>query len=451
MLKRGRRIPKYRLLATSLVLICLLFINFQPLLGQNSHEEQEEKKEEKEKTPQEKTEYPKKLKSKKTWEYIVNFPGRILFLPFWLLDQAMKPVLSLVGIAPQVKSKLAKFLISADGRRGVLPTYQPRTGAGLKFFLKDFPNPDSRLTLSSRFWLRWRQDYSLRLQRLSLGGPIVSDIWICYRYFPDEDFFGIGNDSKLEERKNFSIRQFIAQASFGLDIKQKTNLSAILGFDKNSISGGMNPDIESIMDLPTHEKDFIPGLYDHPAFLSLHFQLLHDSKDRKANPSKGWETNAKGGLYWDVNNNTYAFWKISADVTKYVHLFYDRTLVFRVAAEITEPVGSKKIPFYYLSELGRTETIRGFNRGRFRDRHMVLCSMEYRFPLMKRDNFQLGLDACYFIDVGQVSQNMFQEFSMKDFHVGFGGGFRLFSYNGHILQVLVSKSRERFRLYVMLY
>jgi outer membrane protein assembly factor BamA len=179
--------------------------------------------------------------------------------------------------------------------------------------------------------------------------------------------------------------------------------------------------------------------------------LQHDSRNRKANPSDGWETSAKGSLYWDVNNNTYAFWKISTDVTKYVHLFYDRAFGFRIAAEITEPVGGRKIPFYYLSELGRTETIRGFTRGRFRDKHMILGSLEYRFPLMKRDNFQLGLEACYFIDVGQVSENIFQEFSLKDLHVGFGGGFRLFSYNGRILQVLLSKSKDGFRLYVMLY
>jgi len=70
---------------------------------------------------------------------------------------------------------------------------------------------------------------------------------------------------------------------------------------------------------------------------------------------------------------------------------------------------------------------------------------------MKRSEKQLGLDAVYFIDAGQVSQNIFDNFSIKDFHVGFGGGICLFSRNGRILQMLLGKSKDRLRFYLVLY
>ncbi len=61
-------------------------------------------------------------------------PVKILFIPFWLVDQALKPFLSLVGVAPQVTSKLARMLVSADGKRGILHSTSDMTGMGIKFF-----------------------------------------------------------------------------------------------------------------------------------------------------------------------------------------------------------------------------------------------------------------------------------------------------------------------------
>jgi len=437
----------YRLFGIVLVLVFFFGLNIQqPLLGQTSQEDPEKK----ENTSNE-SDFPKKLKSKKTWEYIVDFPGRVLYLPFWLLDKGAKPIFSLVGAAPVTYSKLARILISADGRRGILPSYSPRTGGGLKFFLKDLTNPGSKLNITANLGLRWRQYYKIQLKRFQLGGPFRSDFSAQYLYFPDEPFYGIGNNSSKGDKTNFAQKQAAARATLGVDLGRKTIVAATFGFENNIISKGKNPHIKSITALSPEEKEYISGLSDEISMFSLQFQLQHDSRNRLGNPSAGWEVNIKNGIFHQTGNSKYGFWKSSADIARYLHLFYDRTFVFRIATEVTRTDGNRQIPFYYLSELGRTETIRGFSRGRFRDKDMVLGSLEYRFPLMKRSEKQLGLDAVYFIDAGQVSQNIFDNFSIKDFHVGFGGGICLFSRNGRILQMLLGKSKDRFRFYLVLY
>lgn len=438
---------KCRLSGVILLLVCFSLLNIhQPLLGQTSKEESEKK----EKTTDE-SDFPKKLKSKETWEYIIDLPGKILYLPFWLLNEAAKPICSLVGVAPDVYSKLARILISADGRRGLMPSYNPRHGGGVKFFLKDLTNPGSKLDITAKLGLRWRQYYRIQLRRFQLGKGLKSDFSVYYHYFPDEPFFGIGNSTFRKDKTNFGHRQAAAFGTLGVDLDSKTRVTATFGFENNNISKGKAPDTESTTELPLEAKKHIPGLSDQVNLFNLQFQLQHDSRNRLGNPSGGWEIDIKGRLFHQLGDSKYAFWKSSADFARYLHLFYDRTLVLRIATEITRTYKNGQIPFYYLSELGRRETIRGFPRGRFRDNDMILGSLEYRFPLMKRGEKQMGLDAVYFIDAGQVSQDIFNNFSLKDFHVGFGGGVRLYSRNGFILQMVLGKSKDGFRFYLVLY
>lgn len=449
MLPRKQKIIIIRLFSILLIFLCFIMLSLQPSLGYTSQERNEKEEKEDKEIPE--PEFPEKLKSKETWEILINIPGKILFVPFWLLDQALKPLLSLVGVAPQVTSKLARMLVSADGKRGLLPSTSDRTGVGIKFFQKDLVHPGSSLDLTARVGMEWRQLYRLRLRDFRLGGPFVTEFYAHYLYLPTERFFGIGNDSQKENESNFAYRQIMAYAFLGTYLGQSTKLGLVFGLARNSISEGQDSEDISTTDLPPEVRKEIPGLDKKINFYLLQFNLQHDSRNRLGNPSTGWKIDLKGGLYQETSAAEYGLWKANADLQRYQHLFYDRVLVLRLAAEITEPKGDLRIPFYYLSELGRRETIRGLRRGRFRDEDMILGSLEYRYPIMTRDNFELGMDALLFVDAGQVAPDIFSQFSMKEFHVGFGGGLRFFSKNGRILHILIGKSSDGFRFYIGMY
>jgi outer membrane protein assembly factor BamA len=177
--------------------------------------------------------------------------------------------------------------------------------------------------------------------------------------------------------------------------------------------------------------------------------LQLDSKDRPGNPTHGFEASFSGGLYQQVNSDDFGYWKYSADLTRYLHLFYDRILVLRVAAQRMDPLEGRSIPFYDLSELGRKETIRGFSRGRFRDRDMILASAEYRYPIWRNWD-EYGIDFLLFADAGQVSPDLFEEASWENFQMGLGFGMRLWDQDGLALKLEAGWSAEEWRIYFVL-
>ena len=186
--------------------------------------------------------------------------------------------------------------------------------------------------------------------------------------------------------------------------------------------------------------------------LRLQVQIEHDSRNHLGSPSAGWQATFQGGVFTESGGNEHGFGQVSADVTRYIHLFYGRTLVLRGACQVLEPFGDRHIPFYYLSELGRRESIRGFVRGRFRDEDMVLGSLEYRFPILKRprEMWELpNVDALLFVDAGRVSQNVFSD-NFDDMHVGIGGGLAVFTSKGRFIQFQIGKSKDGYRLYFVL-
>jgi outer membrane protein insertion porin family len=147
------------------------------------------------------------------------------------------------------------------------------------------------------------------------------------------------------------------------------------------------------------------------------------------------------GLFQNVGDGNFSFWHGSGDLAYCFHLFYGRILALRLGAQVIRPFSDQDIPFYYLSEIGREETVRGFKDGRFRDRDMVLASVEYRYPIWRE------VDTVLFADVGQVANDIFSDMSQDDLAYGYGCGFRLHSDEGLVSTFMVGKSEDGFRFY----
>ena len=86
--------------------------------------------------------------------------------------------------------------------------------------------------------------------------------------------------------------------------------------------------------------------------------------------------------------------------------------------------------------------MRGFARGRFRDKDMVLSSIEYIYPIWQIINTQL------FFDVGTVSHNVFKELNSDDLKYGYGVGFQLWNAEGVTSEFSVANSEDGIRFYL---
>ncbi len=166
-------------------------------------------------------------------------------------------------------------------------------------------------------------------------------------------------------------------------------------------------------------------------------------ENRLGNPSAGHELGIWGTAFKDISDGPYNFWKIQGDYRRYINLGLNRVLAFRFGFEMTEPFESgDQIPFYYLSELGVSTSIRGYDRGRFRDFDMMLASVEYRIPIWR------SIDFTAFTDAGQVANDLLSDFRLKKLRFGFGAGVRLYGPKDLVANVQAAFSREKFRFII---
>jgi outer membrane protein assembly factor BamA len=384
--------------------------------------------------------YPEKLGNRSTFEHIVNFPGLLLFIPFNIFFTGTEWV---VGYTSE--SAVIRKLTSGTGERGVTPKFSSSSGFGVKLFQKNLINQNSQFDLTVTEGIRRRQMYRVRFRDLHLSGEsLKGGFLIRYLFQPDESFFGIGPGTQLLDETNFAIEQSSAEIALSTPLSDRILLNGLARFDFNNVFGGKDESVTSIKDV--YSKSTLPGFETEVMIGGVKGSFLYDSRNHKGNPSTGVEAFLSGGVFQQVDDDRFGFWKSSLELKKYFNLFYDRILVLRIAGEVTEELsGDREIPFYYLSELGSWSTVRGYQRGRFRDEDFVLGSIEYRYPV-----YHDGVDVLIFFDAGQVSHGIFDELSADDFRAGGGFGVRFWNENGSFLGFEVGRSPDGFRFHFKL-
>ena len=379
----------------------------------------------------------KKYAARYTWEKAISLPLEIIFLPVEFFFKGTNATIGYVDeskLIPRVKY----FLTCDDGSCGVIPIYASLSGGGVKIFQKGWFVPESKSDLSLSAGPRRRQNYQLRFRYNKLfGKAISSDYLIRYRMLPDERYFFLNNKT---DETNFAHEQFNGEATFGREFGNRRNLNVIFGLNVNNILEGRGGDSPSTSE--SFPKETPLGLSEQVKLIRLEIAAQHDSKNRPGKPSRGIEARATAGIYSQFGDDKFGFWKGSFDFKYFINLFYDRVLMLRIAGEITESVSGRKIPFYHLSELGRNGTIRGFERGRFRDRDMVLGTLEYRYPIWIR-----GIDALIFIDSGKVTPDIFNDNSGNNFNVSYGTGLRFWSREGLVSKLEIGWSDDGMRIH----
>jgi len=388
-------------------------------------------------------EYPKKRKSQDTWEVLLSFPGKIVAFPFKVVFKAAAGVAIFLDES-HVLTRLNDILNSDDGRRSLLPEYSPYTGAGLVFSQKGLLTEPSIFSLHASIGSRWRRGLSAAMERIQLNSSIFAEVNMRYFLLTDEYFFGHGNQSILENKTNYSHEQAALGFSLGINLGNNFFSKAQLSFERNNIRSGRNTALPSTNDPFRYTERTLPGIKDKVNLGKINFIFRFDGKDHQGHPKSGSEITIQGELTNDFGGKDFGFSKFSLDASHYLKLFIDRILVLRLRGEFSDPLPGKRIPFYYLSEIGQRETVRGFDRGQFRDRDVVLGSLEYRYPVWRL------LDAILFVDAGKVSSNIFKEFNFSDFHVGYGGGLRLWGEKGMIAKIEIAWSKNGVRFYFVL-
>jgi len=376
--------------------------------------------------------FPEKMPARSSWEYVVSLPGMIIYLPFWAVFQVTGAAISLQA-EYQIGSRLAAIFTNPDGSRGVMPVYSSRSGVGLEFFLKDRPNDNARLNLTGSWGLLGRQLYQARARRIDLfGGHLNMGGQLTFRNMPDERFYGRGPNTVAADETNYQIKMATAELALGQWVTPRFVVGAILGLDHSITGAGKSDKSPSTTDVYAG----LPGLDSEITVTRAALALYYNGKNRPVRPTGGWEIETRARISQEIGDDNFAYTFAFLDVIKYTEIFRERTLFLRFAFQFSDPLNDKQIPFYQLSELGSDETIRGFQRGRFRDFDAILGTVEYRYPISR------AIDALLFVDAGQVQQDIFKDFGSADTQFTFGGGFRVWKSEGTLIRLEIGKSED---------
>ncbi|TRX54286.1 BamA/TamA family outer membrane protein [Fulvivirga sp. M361] len=218
-------------------------------------------------------------------------------------------------------------------------------------------------------------------------------------------YYGIGNDSKEENEEDLDYKVI----SFEQRVLKKITEYHFAGFN---YSGVRVFDLKFepqflIEDLEQLESDV--GLYS-----GLGLSYIYDSRDNLLNAFEGNFLEVSTLFNGDLTGSDFTFARYRLDARKYWKLKDDHILAAQFLGVFTEG----DVPFREIALLGGDQIMRGYYRGRFRDKNQLAAQVEYRRQIIT------WLGVVVFGAMGDVARSV-DSFSLGDFKWAGGGGLRL--------------------------
>lgn len=247
-----------------------------------------------------------------------------------------------------------------------------------------------------------------------LSGRIDWTVEAGWRDATQVAYHGLGIDSQDEETQ-FRMEQGFAGGKAWFRPRQWAVLHAAVGYEGFTIADGQGhaPDVDTVF-----TPDTAPGLGDHPDFLHLAWSAAIDTRDAPGYTRRGALLEIAHHTYRD-RDAVYNFERLDAEVIEHIPFFREAWVLSLRGRMQTTLDASDAVPFFLMPALGSGSTLRGFSSWRFRDRHSMLFSAEWRWMPNR-----MALDAALFYDAGMVADR-FDALSigrMKS-NVGFGVRF----------------------------
>ncbi len=304
-------------------------------------------------------------------------------------------------------------------------------GAGYRDFIGDRTFWDVKGLLSIRTY---------RLFELSVESPGHSqdriDLYARggWRDATNVAFHGIGPDT-VKAHANFRMKEAYATAGFNTRPVRWTVLGGAFAYEDYTIDDGRSG--SSVPERFTPQS--APGLGANPAYLHTSASAGIDWR-----PTAGYAR--RGGLYqltyhnFSDRDSTYSFDRLDADLVQHIPILRENwVLSFRGQVRTTID-DSDTVPYFMLPALGSGSTLRGYSSWRFRDRHSLLVSAEWRWIPNA-----LGFDMALFYDAGKVT-SVRSDLDFDGLRSDVGIGARFHSPSATPFRIELARSSEGMRI-----
>ena len=245
-----------------------------------------------------------------------------------------------------------------------------------------------------------------------------------------QNFFGIGNDMPSTAEESYTPRI----VTFQVGVKKK-----FLGH----LFAGVQYDFEQM----TMEKVEPGGILSSGSITGSRGGLLSgfgvsldwDTRDGVLYPRKGVFFQITADTYGAMTGSDFAFTSLKLDCRKYFLVAPNQVLALQ--AYIRSTAG--EVPFHKLAFLGGESLMRGYYKGRFRDKDILAVQAEYRVMVTKR------IGVAGFAGLAEVFPG-FADFKLNNIKYSVGTGVRYVvnKREGTTLRLDMAWGRASFGLYI---
>jgi outer membrane protein assembly factor BamA len=219
-----------------------------------------------------------------------------------------------------------------------------------------------------------------------------------------QNFYGIGDDTPTSAEESFTPRTFAAQ--FGAKKRLVGSLFAGFQYDFEAIS------MEAVEEGGILDETGLTGS-DGGVFSGLGVSLDWDTRDTVLFPHRGLFIQCNADAFGAVFGSDAGFTSLKFDLRTYVPFGASRVLALQARLHAT----GGDVPFHRLALLGSESLLRGYYKGRFRDKGLLGVQAEYRVLVSKR------IGVVGFAGLAEVFPG-FDEFRIENLKWSVGTGFR---------------------------
>jgi outer membrane protein assembly factor BamA len=171
----------------------------------------------------------------------------------------------------------------------------------------------------------------------------------------------------------------------------------------------------------------VPGFHEGTQFIRQHIGGHIDSRPSELNSGNFLDINVDytKGIAGDRSSYIRVYGRAGTAFELWKH----RALYLSVSASDEANFDGAYIPFSELTVLGGPDNLRGFRVGRFRDKSMILATLEYRWPVW------VWLDGAVFVDYGGVYGPLFEGVNLHTLRPDIGFSFIAHAGNNVLVRI----------------
>ena len=249
-------------------------------------------------------------------------------------------------------------------------------------------------------------------------------------------YHGLGIDSPADADTAFRMQQAYAGGSVTARPHRWLPLTAAASYEDYTLkdpTGSLTP----VEDVFTPER--APGVGVDPVYLHTTASAAFDWR-----PAADYAR--RGGMYriarhhYADRDSTYSFDRLDAEAVQHIPILRENWVISLRGRLETTLDDDDQVPYFLLPSLGSGSTLRGYSSWRFRDRHAMLLSGEWRWIPNR-----MALDMAFFYDTGMVAPR-FDALALNSFVSNFGVGVRFHAPARTPLRVELAKGSEGLQL-----